>query len=76
MKSVKEFETKIKEYNMRLNNFATRSELNDKIKEVWNNFDRCCNIDHIVQFRSEMESRMVQCESLVGDFKLDTIKNQ
>ena len=76
IKSLKELEGKIAEFALKLNHYSLKSEINDKVKQVWKHFDKYCSFDHIINFKAEMEPRMQRCESLVGDFKLEIINNQ
>jgi len=76
IKELKQLEGKITDFALKLNKYSSKAEVNEKVKEVWKNFDKCCSYDHIIEFKREMEPRMVEWESNVADYKLDLISNQ
>lgn len=41
MRTVTEFEQKVKEFYSKLSSYASRAEMNSKTKEIWANFDKC-----------------------------------
>jgi hypothetical protein len=78
---ITDFETKtnqsIEVFSTRVNTLPTITSLNDKLKEVWNNFSNCCEYSHIKDLKGEMGHRMNECENAVADYKLDlTTKNE
>ena len=60
IKVLKELEGRITTFAQKLNNYPTISKMNNKLKEVWKNFDTCCSYDHILDFKAEMNPRMNQ----------------
>ena len=76
VKPIKQFESRIKEFSNQLNRYCTITDINERIKAIWKNFDRCCSYDHIIEFKGEVYPRIRQCENLVSDFKIDVLKSQ
>ncbi|CAI2387629.1 unnamed protein product [Moneuplotes crassus] len=76
IKNLKELEGRITLFTQKLGSYPTFAVMNKKLKEIWDNFRKCCNIDHINSFKEEMEPKMASCENLVADFNLELIKNK
>lgn len=74
IKELRQLEGKIKEFALKLNGYVQAGDMNEKIKQVYKEFDKWWSYDHILKFKQEMEPRMLQSESLVADFNIEIIK--